>query len=563
MAEWGDDEPMPLALVPIQPNPGKVPGLNGSVANIPSNYDVEILKEWFKTIAPLTSFHYAATKGEYLELRMVDFSLKLEQNQAELIQSVMEHWIPSSMWLHLAAPKNKDRRTKVRCRRIRGGCWDTIQGQTNIFLSRFCLWKKDCFFYLDVNDFGAFFRYSTADESVPTTKPAARFPRQENFLEIRLTTWQIRKFVLVDNFKDGNATAYLTLKHPPKLTNMEYSTHTDVYKRDRRNSLPGVSLGILGTSLVYAVDLCDSDLTAFLDLMAQLRIRVWYTKVHVVEHKDALVVDTMNSDLRSMDLEDRDVHDEEDLAYAWRCITSASCYQQKYRENISSLISEYSGIKECVRLLYALADELDNSCFCSFSRLLSRAKKSRWVQSSTKTIDEGACWVKRVLITPTRIVFCTPDLLQVPCILATFISLRLSVPLEIRNNKRICFSSNAHLQRSRVLRNYPPQAFMRVSFRDEGFTKIVGGSDEVSNLMKRISIILNDGIYIGRFHYQFLTSTSSQIRDHSVWFVRSNLLKETSRNSAQKIRDWMGDFSGDRHALTSPSCLSDRHSIAV
>lgn len=90
---------------------------------------------------------------------------------------------------------------------------------------------------------------------------------------------------------------------------------------------------------------------------------------------------------------------------------------------------------------------------------------------------------------------------------------------------------------------------MRVSFRDEGFTKIVGGSDEVSNIMKRVSVLLQDGIYVGRFHYQFLTSTSSQIRDHSVWFVRSNLLKDDSRNSAKKIRDWMGDFSGWSCAL--------------
>lgn len=413
--EWGDEEST-ILTEERAPNQSKITrgsGLSGSVANIPSNYDIEMLKEWFKTIAPVNLFHAATTKGDYLELRTIDFTLKLEQGLNELIHSVVKHWIPSSMWLHLNAPNQKDRRTKVRCRKVRGGCWDTIQGQTNKFLSRFGLVKKDCYFCLDVNDFGVLFRYSSANENGPQTQPGPKFPRQEKFLEIRMNIWQLRRFVLIDRFKSGNAVAYLTLKHPPKVMNMEYCCHTDVHTRDRKNSLPGVAPGILGTSLVYAIDLDLSDLTTFLDLVGQLRLKVWYTMVHIVPREDMLVVDEVSKELWAMDLENNNVHDEEDLAYAWRCVTSAPCYQQKYKKDILSLGIEHSETKESVRLLYALADELENSCFSSFSSLLSRAKKSRWVQSSTRTIDEGACWVKRVLVTPTRTVFCTPDLLQV------------------------------------------------------------------------------------------------------------------------------------------------------
>lgn len=69
-----------------------------------------------------------------------------------------------------------------------------------------------------------------------------------------------------------------------------------------------------------------------------------------------------------------------------------------------------------------------------------------------------------------------------------------------------------------------------------------GMGNDVSSLVLRVRNILEEGIEVGNFHYQFLTSTSSQLRDHTCWFVRSS--EDGSTDRAQSIRDWMGDFSG-------------------
>eukprot|EP00058_Branchiostoma_floridae_P010132 XP_002595620.1 hypothetical protein BRAFLDRAFT_64730 [Branchiostoma floridae] len=112
--------------------------------------------------------------------------------------------------------------------------------------------------------------------------------------------------------------------------------------------------------------------------------------------------------------------------------------------------------------------------------------------------------VRRVFVTPTRLMFMHPEI--------------------VRDN--------------RILRKYGEDNFMRVSIRDEDFCKLsaVGGEEETT--FTRVKKFLQDGLLVGDRKYVFLAASNSQLREHNVWFFASD-----GKNTAESIRKDMGDFS--------------------
>ncbi|XP_019641825.1 PREDICTED: LOW QUALITY PROTEIN: probable RNA-dependent RNA polymerase 1 [Branchiostoma belcheri] len=122
--------------------------------------------------------------------------------------------------------------------------------------------------------------------------------------------------------------------------------------------------------------------------------------------------------------------------------------------------------------------------------------------------------VRRVFVTPTRLMFMHPEI--------------------VRDN--------------RILRKYGEDNFMRVSIRDEDFGKLqaVGwlapGEEET---FTHVNCVLQDGMKLGDRNYEFLAASNSQLREHNVWFFASD-----GKNTAESIRREMGDFSHIRCPAT-------------
>ncbi|OIW30853.1 RdRP-domain-containing protein [Coniochaeta ligniaria NRRL 30616] len=116
--------------------------------------------------------------------------------------------------------------------------------------------------------------------------------------------------------------------------------------------------------------------------------------------------------------------------------------------------------------------------------------------------------VRKVTVTPTRIYFHTPT-------------------LETTN---------------RVLRHYSPlqDNFLRVSFMDELNDGRINGSDTIrdNELYTRAFRVLNNGIRMGRWHWQFLAFGNSQIRENGAFFFC-----EERGETCESIRKWMGRFT--------------------
>ncbi|KAK0597148.1 hypothetical protein LWI29_022254 [Acer saccharum] len=132
-------------------------------------------------------------------------------------------------------------------------------------------------------------------------------------------------------------------------------------------------------------------------------------------------------------------------------------------------------------------------------------------------LEDGLVYVRKILITPTKMYFCGPE---------------------------------ASLS-NRVLRSYPDDIdnFLRVSFVDEDGQKLYAttlsprtssSTDEErrTGIYRRILSILRNGIDIGGKKFETLAFSNSQLKENSLWMFAS-----TPGLTAADIREGMGDFS--------------------
>ncbi|RWR79569.1 putative RNA-dependent RNA polymerase 1 [Cinnamomum micranthum f. kanehirae] len=159
---------------------------------------------------------------------------------------------------------------------------------------------------------------------------------------------------------------------------------------------------------------------------------------------------------------------------------------------------------------------------------------TRWLQEQYRTfeisgrlpklpavsLDPGLVYIHRVQVTPTKVYFCGPEV----------------------------NSSN------RVLRQFSDdlENFIRISFVDEDWDNIQpmglirrtapADVERYTSVYERILSTLRNGIVIGDKKFEFLTFSSSQIKENSTWMFASR-----SGLTAADIRKWMGDFSKIRN----------------
>ncbi|XP_019640069.1 PREDICTED: RNA-dependent RNA polymerase 1-like [Branchiostoma belcheri] len=161
-------------------------------------------------------------------------------------------------------------------------------------------------------------------------------------------------------------------------------------------------------------------------------------------------------------------------------------------------------------ILRRLTLTVENNRFADIDSALRqlRAMKDTIMGTEQTQFPAAHRKVRRVFVTPTRLMFMHPEI--------------------VRDN--------------RILRKYGEDNFMRVSIRDEDFGKLqafgrlVPGEDETFTHVKRV---LQEGLRVWDRNYEFLAASNSQLREHNVWFFASD-----GENTADSIRREMGDFSG-------------------
>lgn len=84
---------------------------------------------------------------------------------------------------------------------------------------------------------------------------------------------------------------------------------------------------------------------------------------------------------------------------------------------------------------------------------------------------------------------------------------------------RIIFHFPEVASSNRVLREYKPDSFVRLRFRDEDMKKLNSGSafSKMDHVYKRAGRLLKDGFNLCGVKYLFLAMSSSQLRDHGIY----------------------------------------------
>ncbi|GFS62896.1 RNA-dependent RNA polymerase 2 [Trichonephila inaurata madagascariensis] len=132
------------------------------------------------------------------------------------------------------------------------------------------------------------------------------------------------------------------------------------------------------------------------------------------------------------------------------------------------------------------------------------------------SIPEKCRLIRRIVITPTRMMMFPPDLM--------------------------C--------ENRILRNFDSEFFLRVTFRDDDFLPMNIRMYEDSVFLEVVKKPINSGIKIGERHYKILAWSSSQLREHGV----SMYAKDSNGFTASDIRNWTE--IDPRTTMNIPKCLA-------
>ncbi|GFR30740.1 RNA-dependent RNA polymerase 1 [Trichonephila clavata] len=147
-----------------------------------------------------------------------------------------------------------------------------------------------------------------------------------------------------------------------------------------------------------------------------------------------------------------------------------------------------------------------------YFHLISRHNNS----FKSMSIPEKCRLIRRIVITPTRMMMFPPDLM--------------------------C--------ENRILRNFDSEFFLRVTFRDDDFLPMNLRMYEDTVFFEVVNKPMNSGIQIGERHYEILAWSSSQLREHGV----SMYAKDSEGFTASDIRKWTE--IDPRTTMNIPKCLA-------
>lgn len=99
--------------------------------------------------------------------------------------------------------------------------------------------------------------------------------------------------------------------------------------------------------------------------------------------------------------------------YAWRCLMSSQGFVwERFTEQFFKILNTLD-VKEVPNVLYSMAAHLDKELFWTPEKLLEQVLAGPIGPEKQAMEFDGHAIVKRAVITPTRIVFFQPDIVQV------------------------------------------------------------------------------------------------------------------------------------------------------
>ncbi|CAD7695531.1 unnamed protein product [Ostreobium quekettii] len=338
--------------------------------------------------------------------------------------------------------------------------------------------------------------------------------------------WEVQDFLVVHASTDlACVVLHITLRHPPRLYQRLEAEGTNAETKNRLVKIEDANHNLVDADtfaacLVYRLELANPEamesvftpnITKCLRMFHAVGKVVYFA--HVTEVLSKVKLQTQESGLPEWS---RHANDAE-VNYAWRCVCSSPGFVvDRYRK---SFFEELDAVHSAVasESLYRMAHDLGRSLFGEPSYHFRAAKKA-FLKSTVLDghIGDSHAKVRRMILTPTRMVFFEPDIMQT----------------------------------NRVLRKFKSDKFIRISIRDDNLDKLSTIKGEISALIARVAKVMKAGFSIGNTtKYMYLAGSNSQTREHACWFL------EESETTADYIRTWIGDLQDIRNVASYTSRL--------
>lgn len=201
-----------------------------------------------------------------------------------------------------------------------------------------------------------------------------------------------------------------------------------------------------------------------------------------------------------------------DLRYAHDCLIglypNLRCRMSSRFYDLLWQMAHRTDEDNCTNALYQIWSRAQHDYFISpegeLGTLLARGEEVRRARISTAHVPAHCALVKRLALTPTRVI---------------------PFPAEI-------------MELNRVLRNYDADCFISVSIREEDYSKLSGQKASLEVILETIKGYMLFGLHVCGWVYEYVGCSNSQMRSHGCWFVQPSW-----RGDAEDIREWMGDLS--------------------
>ncbi|XP_044182237.1 uncharacterized protein LOC114966062 isoform X2 [Acropora millepora] len=215
-----------------------------------------------------------------------------------------------------------------------------------------------------------------------------------------------------------------------------------------------------------------------------------------------------------------------DVKYAIQCVLHSYPFiRGRITGKFNHLLS--SKPEKVVRLALArLGSAIERNSFCDpeqyFESLLEETNVAGTSGISKQLLPSECAMIKRMVVTPTRLLFFPPEVMS----------------------------------KNRVLRNFDTDQFLFANVRDEDFSRLSSAAGIIDKILQRLQTTLDNGVMAGGQRFLYLGSSNSQLRNHGCWFVRP-------RPYPEEIREWMGDFSTIRCVGAFMACVGQCFSTSM
>eukprot|EP00210_Caulerpa_lentillifera_P001869 g1798.t1 len=338
---------------------------------------------------------------------------------------------------------------------------------------------------------------------------------------------EVEDFVVID-LNQKWVSVFLTLRHPPRLSRQcKANSRVDDRVRVSEVFVEGqtrLNSNSFFRCKTYQLIFGHWTYRSIAEQLECLKKEVYYSKISISK------ASADDGEMQELNMLPKCQHSASwDVNLAWFCVMSSPGFvPERFTPSFFKKLDSWNE-RVVVRGLFWLAQMMNKDHFLNPNDHLEYFPKACAIRRQNQNLENSTsnCRIPRLILTPTRLVFFEPEIIN----------------------------SN------RILRNWSDKtSFLKVSVRDENLEKLSRHTGSIKELLESLFHQMKTGFDLpGGKQFRFLGCSNNQVRDHGCFFV------DISSNSrmAEEIRRNCGNLHYIRNVAKYISRLGQAFSTSI